>query len=52
MSWKTLTGNDVTIRNERDYVMVTLHLKSEVLGETTQKTTQILKNEENIIYHD
>ena len=40
MSWKTLTGNDVTIRNERDYVMVTLHLKSEVLEETTQKTTR------------
>ncbi len=56
MSWKTLTGNDVTIRNERDYVMVTLHLKSEVLEETTQKTTQKttqnLENEENIIYHD
>ena len=55
MSWKTLTGNDVTIRNERDYVMVTLHLKSEVLEETTQKTTQKttqnLENEENIIYH-
>ena len=51
MSWKTLTGNDVTIRNERDYVMVTLHLKSEVLEETTQKTTQKttqnLENEEN-----
>ena len=52
MSWKTLTGNDVTIRNERDYVMVTLHLKAEVLEETTQKTTQNLENEENIIYHD
>lgn len=30
MSWKTLTGNDVSIRSERDFVMVTLHLKSDV----------------------
>lgn len=28
------------------------YLKSEVLEETTQKTTQNLENEENIIYHD
>ena len=43
MSWKELTGNEVTIRNERDYVMVTLHLKSDVaenVAETTQKLTE------------
>lgn len=39
MSWKELTGNEVTIRSERDYVLVTLYLKSDVV-ETTRKTTQ------------
>ena len=39
MSWKTLTGNDVTIRNERDYVMVTLHLNSDVAENVAEKLT-------------
>ena len=39
MSWKTLTGNDVSIRSERDFVMVTLHLKSDVAENVAEKLT-------------
>ena len=52
MSWKGLTGNEVTIRNERDYVLVTLHLKSDVVEnvvDTTQKTTQKLTSQQQAI---
>ena len=39
MGWKELTDNDVTIKSERGYVLVTLYLKSDVV-DTTQKTIQ------------
>ncbi len=39
LSWKELTHSDVTIKSERDYVLVTLYLKSDIV-DTTQKTTQ------------
>lgn len=52
MSWKGLTGNEVTIRSERDYVLVTLYLKSDVVDatqKTTQKTTQKLTAQQRSI---
>lgn len=42
MSWKTLTRNDVTIRNERDYVMVTLHLNSDVAENVAENVAEKL----------
>lgn len=40
LSWKELTGNEVTIRDERDYVLVTLHLKSDVVENVVEKLTE------------
>ncbi len=48
MSWKELTGNEVTIRNERDYVLVTLHLKSDV-GEFSHNVEDVTERQRIIL---
>ena len=42
MNWKKLTGNEVTIRSERDYVMVTLHLKPYVVENVVENVVEKL----------
>ena len=40
MSWKDLTGNNVTINSERDYVLVTLYLKADVVENVVENVVE------------
>ena len=40
MSWKDLTGNNVTINSERDYVLVTLYLKADVVENVVENVAE------------
>ena len=38
--WKDLTGNNVTINSERDYVLVTLYLKADVVENVVENVVE------------
>ena len=51
-SWKQLTGMDVTIRNERDYALVTLMLEKDVVENVVEKLPPRMKTILNAIRND